>query len=167
MAQVHQTPHEDLNIWSGMKETGHGSGLVCIDCVKVFCVCWPLWCWEAKGWKCLAYCRASICLQIPPLSRLMKYKRCSLNSRLLLRSKRRCRFVTAHLRKTKMKHTQSGESARWAMGNDLFLYNIKHWRTLVPDRGPAFAELRGFCSAPEMAASYSYLWQHQTPTREI
>lgn len=36
MAQVHQTPHEDLNIWSGMKETGHGSGLVCIDCLMVF-----------------------------------------------------------------------------------------------------------------------------------
>lgn len=34
---------------------------------------------------------------IPPLSKLIKYRRCNLNSRLLLRSKRRCRFVTAHL----------------------------------------------------------------------
>lgn len=125
-------------------------------CQRV-CVCWPLWCWEAKGWKCLAYCRASICLQIPPLSRLMKYKRCNLNSRLLLRSKRRCRFVTAHLMKMKMKHTQSGKSERCAIGNNLFCTNIKHRRTQVPVQGPAFAELLGFGSAPEMAASYSYL----------
>lgn len=66
----------------------------------------PLWCWEAKGWKCLAYCNASIWLQIPPLSRLMKYKRCNLNSRLLFRSKRRCRFVTAHLRRHRFLYSQ-------------------------------------------------------------
>ena len=59
----------------------------------------PLWCWEAKGWKCLAYCSASSWLPMPPLSRLMKYRRCSLNSRLLFKSRRRWRFVTAHLGK--------------------------------------------------------------------
>lgn len=36
MAQVHQAPHEDLNIWSGVKGAGHGSGLVRIDCVEMF-----------------------------------------------------------------------------------------------------------------------------------
>lgn len=36
MAQVHQTPHEDLDIWSAMKESGHWSGLVLVECVKEF-----------------------------------------------------------------------------------------------------------------------------------
>lgn len=95
-----------MRIWisAGTQETfvGVTSHQLC----RGVCVCWPLWCWEAKGWKCLAYCRASICLPIPPLSRLIKYKRCSLNSRLLLRSKRRCRFVTAHLMRHRHWHSQ-------------------------------------------------------------
>lgn len=119
-----------------------------------FFVCQPLWCWDAKGWKCRAYCRASICLQIPPLSRLMKYKRCSLNSRLLLRSKRRCRFVTAHL--MKMKQTQTRGISKMCSGKQSLLYKIKHRRTLVQARDLAFVGLRGFCSALETAASYSY-----------
>lgn len=79
----------------------------------------PLWCWEAKGWKCLAYCSASIWLVMPPLSKLIKYRRCNLNSRLLLRSKRRCRFVTAHLKQRIgceakcLIHMKSAHSSRW------------------------------------------------------
>lgn len=85
------------------------SSYLCVSCLEgdsyAMLLYIPLWCWEAKGWKRLAYCSACIWLLIPPFSKLMKYKRCNLNSRLLFKSRRRCRFATAQLKRQRLLET--------------------------------------------------------------
>lgn len=56
------------------------------------------WWFRANGWKFFAYCKASRWFVVPPINKLIKYSRCSLNSKELFWAMSISRFDTAHSR---------------------------------------------------------------------
>lgn len=92
----------------------------------------PFWWFRANGWKFFAYCKASRWFVVPPINKLMKYSRCSLNSKELFWAMSISRFDTAHLKQERNQGCEQGVlKTGWHLACEKGVWSAILWEAIV------------------------------------